>query len=123
MTSVSALIVVLTATAAAFPGSCTTTVLQADPPDTTAQMFLPGIVSGPEQEYGLAVTEDWNEIYFTRESTIMMVTCEDEALQQPAAAPFSGHFIDGHPCLLPDGNRMVFVSRRPCPGAKQALNP
>jgi hypothetical protein len=103
MTFISALAIVLATTAASPFGDCGSTLLQMDPPDKTAQLFLPGIVSGPTQEYGLAVTEDWTEIYFTRESTLMVVTCEDQELLQPVVAPFSGRFIDGHPCLLPGG--------------------
>lgn len=127
MVPVTALVVML-ATASISPFAlCDSTLAQKDLPDTTAQVFLPGIVSTPAQEYGLTVTEDWTEIYFTRsegdQSTIMMMTCTDRGPRQPVAAPFSGRFIDGHPCLLPGGHSMVFVSRRPCSGAKQALNP
>ncbi len=115
-----------TASASPFP-ACDSMLVRLGPPDTTPRVFLPDIVSGPAQEYGLTVTEDWSEVYFTRDEgerpTIMMLTCTDDGLHLPVAAPFSGRFIDGHPSLLPDGQRMVFVSRRPCPGAKQALNP
>lgn len=107
--------------------ACDSMLVRLEPPDTTPEVFLPDIVSGPAQEYGLTVTEDWTEVYFTRlegnRSTIMMMICTDDGLHLPVTAPFSGRFIDGHPSLLPDGQRMVFVSRRPCPGAKQALNP
>lgn len=127
MVPVTALLVML-ATASTSPFAlCDSMPAEVTPPDTTAQVFLPGIVSTPAQEYGLTVTKDWTEIYFTRsdggQPTIMMMTCTDHGLRRPVAAPFSGRFIDGHPCLLPGGHRMVFVSRRPCSGAKQALNP
>lgn len=122
------MVLCMIATAATSPFVlCDSTLAKANLPDTTAQVFLPGIVSSPAQEYGLTVTEDWTEIYFTRSEgdkpTIMMVTCADDELHLPVAAPFSGRFIDSHPCLLPGGQWMVFVSRRPCSGAKQALNP
>jgi hypothetical protein len=127
MVPVTALITILAAASTSPFALCDSTLAQAGPPETTAQVFLPGIVSSPAQEYGLTVTEDWTEIYFTRaegdQPTIMMMTCTDRGLHQPVAAPFSGRFIDGHPGLLPDGERLVFVSRRPCSGAKQALNP
>jgi hypothetical protein len=120
------LTILATGATSPFP-ACDSVLVRLEPPGTTAVVFLPGIVSGPAQEYGLTVTEDWSEIYFTRDEggrpTIMKMTCTSEGLHLPVAAPFSGRYIDGHPCLLPDGQRMVFVSRRPCPGAGQALNP
>ena len=36
------------------------------PPRDTAVPFAPGLVSAEGEEYGVAVTEDWTEIYFTR---------------------------------------------------------
>jgi len=94
--------------------------------DTTASVFAPGLVSGPAQEYGLTVDRVWSEIYFTRlegdESVVMVTLRTGDAWSQPAPASFSGEFIDAHPYLTPDGERLFFVSRRPCPGARQALN-
>lgn len=109
-----------------FP-ACDSLLARSEPRGTTPVVFLPDMVSGPALEYGLTVTEDWSEIYFTRDEggrpTIMKMTCTNEGLHPPVAASFSGHYIDGHPSLLPGGRQMVFVSRRPCPGAGQALNP
>jgi hypothetical protein len=127
MLAVAALLVILsTASISPFP-DCDSLLVRLEPPDTTAIVFLPDIVSGPVQEYGLTVSEDWSEIYFSRldggKSTIMMLTCTVDGPELPVAAPFSGRFNEGHPCLVPDGKRLVFVSRRPCSGARQALNP
>ncbi len=95
-------------------------------PGTVASVFGAGLVSGPDQEYGLAVTGDWSEIYFTRlrgeRSTIMVTRREGTSWAAPTAAQFSGEHIDAHPWLAPGGNRLYFISRRPCPGAQQALN-
>ncbi len=126
MTAIALMMILVTGSISPF-AVCDSILALVDPPDTTAQVFLPDIVSGPAQEYGLTVTEDWTEFYFTRlegeQPTIMMMICTNHGLQKPVVAPFSGSFIDGHPYLLPGGHRMVFVSRRPCSGAKQALNP
>jgi len=127
MVAVAALMTILAmGSTSQFP-ACDSMLVRLEPPDTTAKILLPGIVSGPAQEYGLTVTEDWSEIYFTRDDggrpTIMKMSCTNEGLHLPVTAPFSGRYIDSHPSLLPGGRRMVFVSRRPCPGAGQALNP
>ena len=127
MVAVAALLTILAiGSTSPFP-ACDSILVRLEPPDTTPAVFLPDIVSGPAQEYGLTVTEDWSEIYFTRDEggrpTIMKMSCTNEELHLPIAAPFSGRYIDGHPSLLPGGRQMVFVSRRPCPGASKALNP
>jgi Tol biopolymer transport system component len=44
------------------------------------------------------------------------------AWSNPVPTSFSGEQNDAHPWLTPDGQRLFFISRRPCPGAKQALN-
>lgn len=96
------------------------------PPGMTATVFAPGLVSSPAQEYGLTVDEDWSEIYFTRlsgeQSMIMTVHRVGESWSSATQASFSGQYIDAHPWLAAGGNRLYFVSRRPCPGARQALN-
>lgn len=127
MIAVAAFLTILaTGSTSPFP-ACDSILVLLEPPDSTAEVFLPDIVSGPAQEYGLTVTEDWSEIYFTRDEggrpTILRMSCTNDGLDLPVAAPFSGRYIDGHPSLLPGGHQMVFVSRRPCPGASQALNP
>jgi hypothetical protein len=94
--------------------------------DTTASVFAPGMVSGPAQEYGLTADRAWSEIYFTRlegdQSVVMVTLRAGGSWSEPVPASFSGEFIDAHPLLTPDGQRLLFVSRRPCPGAQQALN-
>ena len=96
------------------------------PPGTPASVFAPGLVSDTEQEYGVAVTEDWSEIYFTRlsgeQSVIMKTRRTGATWSLPIPASFSGQHNDSHPWLVPAGDKLYFVSRRPCPGAQQALN-
>lgn len=95
-------------------------------PGRAASVFAPGLVSGTAHEYGLTVDRDWSEIYFTRLSggrNVILTSRRTGATWAPAVpASFSGTYIDGHPWLAPDGERLYFVSRRPCPGARQALN-
>lgn len=97
-----------------------------EPPGMTAIVFAPGLVSSSAREYGVAVTEDWSEIYFTRlsgeQSVIMKARRSGVTWSSPAPASFSGQHNDSHPWLAPDGQRLYFVSRRPSPGARQALN-
>jgi hypothetical protein len=98
------------------------------PPGQTATVFAPGLVSGAAQEYGLTVNQDWSEIFFTRQPrsggrpVIMTSRRAGETWSPATPASFSGHYVDMHPWMTPDGNRLYFVSRRPCPGAQQALN-
>ncbi len=95
-------------------------------PGITASIFAPALVSGSDQEYGLAVTSDWSEIYFTRmsgeQSAIMRIARDGDTWSPAVPTSFSGVHNDGHPWLTPDGNRLYFMSRRSCPGAAQAAN-
>ncbi len=95
-------------------------------PQHTAEVFAPGVVSSSTDEYGLAVTRDWSEIYFSRNhndsSSIMVSKWTNRGWSTPKVASFSGQGIDGHPWLTSDGKSLMFVSRRPCAGASQALN-
>jgi hypothetical protein len=95
-------------------------------PGDVAEIFLPGVVSSPDDEYGLAVTRDWSEIYFTRmsgdSSSIMVIHRTDALWSAPAVTSFSRPCGASHPWLAPDGSHLYFVSRRPCPGSTQDLN-
>jgi len=95
------------------------------PPPTPA-VFAPEIVSTGFDEYGLTVTADWRELYFTRiegeTSTIMTSRRIDGRWEQPETAPFSGGGNDSHPYLLVGSDQLIFTSRRPCPGARNTVN-
>jgi hypothetical protein len=97
-----------------------------EPAGTTASMFAPGLVSSAAQEYGIAVSKDWSEIYFTRltgeHSVIMMIHRSGDAWSPATPAPFSGQYDDSHPWLAAGGDTLYFVSRRPSAGAHQELN-
>jgi hypothetical protein len=89
-------------------------------------VFLPGIVSTQADEYGLAVSMDWSEIYFTRIdgdiSSILMAKRNKSSWGIPNITSFSRPGGAAHPWLSVDETKIYFVSRRPCIGAKQALN-
>jgi hypothetical protein len=96
------------------------------PPGASPAVFARGLVSGAGEEYGVAVTEDWSEIYFTRlageRSTIMRTRRIGTEWTSATPVSFSGTYNDSHPWLADGGARLYFVSRRPCPGSRQALN-
>jgi hypothetical protein len=53
MVAVAAFLTILaTGSTSPFP-ACDSILVRLDPPDTTPEVFLPGIVSGPAEEYGL----------------------------------------------------------------------
>ncbi len=95
-------------------------------PGKTATLFAAGLVSTSAEEYGVAVNSDWSEIYFTRvngeQSSIMMTVRTGDSWSMPKPASFSGNGNDSHPWLSADGDKLFFVSRRPCRGASQGLN-
>jgi len=96
------------------------------PPGLEAAVFAPGLVSSAAHEFGFTVNQDWSEFYFTRlsggQSVILTSRRTGETWSPATPAPFSGQYVDEHPWMVPGGDRLYFVSRRPCPGAQQALN-
>jgi Tol biopolymer transport system component len=96
-----------------------------NPPDIPA-VFLPDIVSSKADEYGLAVTKDWSEIYFTRIegdiSYIFVSKWQKDSWSMPDITNFSYPGGAAHPCLSADESNIYFVSRRVCIGVNQALN-
>lgn len=96
-----------------------------NPPNVPA-VFLPALVSTPADEYGLAASKDWSEIYFTRIdgdiSYILMVKRQENGWGDPNITSFSRPGGAAHPWLSVDESEIYFVSRRPCIGAKKTLN-
>jgi hypothetical protein len=95
-------------------------------PGKEAVIFMPGVVSTPAAEFGLAVTRGWTAVYFTRiqgdASFIYRMDRMDAGWSDPYVASFSRPGGASHPWLASDESRLYFVSRRPCPEAAQALN-
>lgn len=93
------------------------------PPGSTTELFAPGIVSTPEDEYAFEVSPTGKELIFSRGGKIMIAGQKaDGTWTGPDIAPFSGKDIDGECCFSPDGSRIFFASRRPLAGAKTAGN-
>ncbi|MCP4572544.1 MAG: hypothetical protein GY838_09365 [bacterium] len=100
--------------------------LPAPTPPPSPELFAPGIVSTDKHEFGLTVTADWRELYFTRldgeSSSVLTCRRTGDGWSDPIEASFSNSGNDSHPYLAPGRGLMVFTSRRPCPGAGDALN-
>lgn len=88
-------------------------------PGSEAELFAPGIVSTAAYELNSAFTPDGKEMY----QTIVVTGWDFSAIVQrkeakngwsdPVVAPFSGRYNDIDPNLSPDGNQIIFASRRP----------
>jgi hypothetical protein len=91
------------------------------PPGMVAEIFADGIVSTGGSEINAAFSPDGKEFFYTtwEESTgtrIMVTRQVDGRWQEPLRAAFSTHPTDVDPAISPDGERLVFSSRRPRPG-------
>lgn len=79
-------------------------------------VFAPGVVSTEDREYGITFTPDGGEAYFTRRgrrgpSRIFVTRFVDGAWTDPEPAPFTTE-RDETPFITPDGDTMLFSSRR-----------
>jgi len=91
------------------------------PPGMVAEIFAPGLISTEGSEINAAFSPDGHEFFYTtweREvgTLIMMARQVDGRWQEPVRAVFSTHPTDVDPAVSPDGERLVFSSRRPRPG-------
>lgn len=88
-----------------------------------AQIFAPGVISGPANDGSPTFTPDGKTLFFTRSGTgagfILESHRENGGWSAPQIAPFSGVWNDQHPTMSPDGSYLVFVSTRPVPGVAQ----
>ena len=96
-------------------------------PGMTAVIFAAGFVSKRGfDEWGLAVNGDWTEIFFSRaeddRASIMHTERLADSWSELKVAAFSGQNNDSHPVFSPDGLKLFFGSKRPCPGAKGEFN-
>jgi len=83
----------------------------------TAQIFAPGVVSGPANDGSPAFSPDGNSIFFTRSTADWGAIVESHHVDghwtQPTLAAFSGEWPDSSPAMSPDGSYLVFESKRP----------
>lgn len=93
------------------------------------EVFLPGLVSLPEQEeYRITFTPDgrtafWavGEVFFpfSRQATVVYSEWSQGRWSEPRVAPFSGVYSDLDPFFSPDGRRLFFSSIRPVGGVER----
>ena len=88
-------------------------------PGSKAVLFAPGIVSTAAYELNSAFTPDGKEMYQTLVVegwgfSAIIQRCEgSKGWNDPVVASFSGRYNDIDPNLSPDGNQIIFASRRP----------
>ena len=80
---------------------------------SAAQVFAPGVISGPANDADPAFTPDGATLVFARNSTLMIARRTADGWTAPRIAPFSGEWMDQQPAMAPDGSFLVFVSNRP----------
>lgn len=103
--------------------SAVTQEVSASPsPLPVAQVFAPGVISGPANDGAPTFSPDGKELFFTRSATRWSIILEshrqeDGRWSKPAVAPFSGEWSDASPAFSPDGSYLIFVSVRRAPVA------
>jgi hypothetical protein len=88
------------------------------PPGMMPEIFAPGIITtGLHDDYGPAISNDGNEIYFRiwgkPYAIIWVIKLVDGKWGKPEVAPFSGRYEDVGFIFSKDGNRIYFDSDRP----------
>lgn len=108
---------------AALLSGCTTSERPAWVADDASEpvLFAPGIVSGDERDYGIALSPDGLEAFFTRRgrrgpSQLLTARFDGTAWSEPEPVPF-GWEGDQAPWMTPDGRQLYFSSSRPLPGS------
>jgi Tol biopolymer transport system component len=92
------------------------------PPGMTPEIFAPGIISTRHYENSITFSPDGNEIYYAIASraagrgnlfVILFTKKENKRWIRPQVTSFSGKYVDGFPCISPDGKHLYFSSYRP----------
>lgn len=89
--------------------------------DAKPVVFIPGVVSTPDDEFAPSFTPDGKTVYFSSGSAteIYFSKLVNGKWSKPKMAAFSGSWKDMDPFISPDGNRLFFSSYRPLDGAPQ----
>ncbi|MFH1197144.1 MAG: hypothetical protein V1720_15715 [bacterium] len=84
-----------------------------------SEVFLPGIISTDQFEFGITFSPDGKEIYFTRrpdyegsENRIYYTKFINDKWTVPKAASFSESCFEFLPVISPDGKKIFFYSER-----------
>ena len=89
-----------------------------------AEIFAPGAISGPANDWAPAFSPDGKTLYFVRSGVSWGFILEshrtDQGWSEPAIAPFSGEYPDSSPAMAADGSYIVFQSQRPATAALAA---
>lgn len=94
------------------------------PPGTIPVVFEPDHVSTGLDELNSVFSPDGREFYFcvrnyTGAVSIFQMKMEGDIWSKPALLPFASRFGDIDVTMSPDGNTLLFSSRRPLPGSEQ----
>ena len=88
-------------------------------PDLNPEIFAPDIISTDEFEFGMAFSNDGNEIYFTRRpnyngsnNRIYATKFKDHQWSTPKLASFGMNTFEFEPTISPDGSILYFYSER-----------
>ena len=90
-------------------------------PELSPEVFAPNIISTKYAEFGIAISPDLSEIYFTRRGEspnpkigkIMFTKELNGVWTKPEVVSFSGVYNDMEPLITPNGKRLIFGSNRP----------
>lgn len=93
------------------------------------RLLAPGSISSGFGEYSPTWDNERQQLIFMRRTpglfdyTLYESSFKDGRWSTPEVLPFSGEYRDAAPFLSPDGNRLVFDSRRPTEGlANRSIN-
>jgi WD40-like Beta Propeller Repeat len=102
-------------------------IFEQDCNDSIPSIFAHKVISTDYAEFGISISPDLSEIYFTRRGVmpnpragkIMSIKKNEGKWGIPEIASFSGIDNDMEPLITSDGNKIIFGSNRPLPGTNE----
>jgi hypothetical protein len=94
------------------------------PPGITPEVFAPEVVSTGLDELNSVFSPDGREFYFCVRNfmgavSIFQMKMENEIWSKPQLLPFASRFGEIDVSISPDGQKILFSSRRPVPGSTE----